>query len=201
MSLRLRKRWKQDERPRTTEDIASAAASNAWRTACNGVLNLENADFETRTQEQRLQLIQEFAIFLLHLTDRRLGERLSQEERGRLITAMALRLAAILEENVAELRAGPDRIPGPVDGVREAFVNRINRRSDEYAECRYDIDEGPGFSLWRAFAVHVSEALGPHNRQWAIDQVMATEGPEAVEAFVPALESLLPSAAGAGADP
>ncbi|MGM0553995.1 MAG: hypothetical protein ACQETK_09415 [Pseudomonadota bacterium] len=193
MSLRLRNRWKQDERPRSLEDVASAAASNAWRAACNGVLNLENEDFETRTQDQRLELIQEFVIFLLHFADRRVSERFSQDERIRFVTAMALRLAGLLEENLAELHAGPDRVPAPVEGVREAFVDKVNARSDEYAECRYSAEDGPGFSLWRAFAARVSEALGPGNRQWAIDQVMAIDGPEAVEAFAPALDSLLPA--------
>lgn len=191
MSLRLRNRWKQGDRARTLEDIATVSAANAWRVACNGVLNLENEEFETRTQYQRLDVIEEFVIFLLHLTDHQVYGKFSEDERARFVTAMALRLAGLVEENRADNRPPEDQIGRTPEDYRRAFIDKINERNAVYAECRYSPVEGPGFGLLRAFAEWVSEALGPTNRQWAIDQVVAIDGPEAVEKYTASLDALL----------
>jgi hypothetical protein len=84
MSLRLRNRWKQSGRERTTEDLASVGAANAWRAACNGVLNLENEGFETTSRAQRLDIIEEFSAFLLLIADRMVYGKFSDEERAEL---------------------------------------------------------------------------------------------------------------------
>lgn len=191
MSLRLRNRWKQGERSRTLEDVATVSAANAWRVACNGVLSLENEQFETQTQYQRLDIIEEFVIFLLHLTDHQVYGKFSEEERARFITAMALRLAGLVKENRADNRQPEGQRHLTPEDYQRAFIDKLNARISVYGECRYDPLEGPGFGLMRAFAEWVSEALGPRNREWAIDQVLTIEGPEAVEKYTASLDALL----------
>jgi len=191
MALRLRNRWKQGERSRTLEDVATVSAANAWRVACNGILTLEDEAFETRTQYQRLDVIEEFVIFLLHLTDHQVYGKFNEEDRARFITAMALRLAGLVEENRADNRAPEDQRHLTPKDYKQAFISKINERNAVYAECAYSPLEGPGFSLMRAFAEWVSEALGPKNRQWAIDQILTIEGPEAVEKYTASLDALL----------
>lgn len=182
MSLRLRHRWKH-ERGRSLEDLASVGAANAWRSACNGVLNLENEDFETTSRAQRLDIIEEFVAFLLLLADRLVYARFTGEDRARFITAMALRLAELVEENRTDAQG-----PG---GYRDAFIDKLNARTGVYAECRYSDDEGPGFSMLCCLGDRVTEVLGPKNQKWAQDQVVAIEGPDAAQAFTRALENLL----------
>lgn len=187
MSLRLRNRWKQGERERSVEDLASVGAANAWRAACNGVLNLENEGFETSSRAQRLDIIEEFAAFLLLLADRLVYGRFSDEERAEFITAMAMRLAELVDENRSDAQ-------GPGD-YRNQFIDKVNARTGVYAECRYSEDEGPGFSMLCCLGDRVTDVLGPTNRKWAQDQVVAIDGPEAAESFTRAMKGLLRSGA------
>ncbi|AHE98843.1 hypothetical protein [Thioalkalivibrio paradoxus] len=189
MSLRLRGRWKQEGRERSLEDLATAAASNAWRAACNGVLNLENEGFETASRAQRLDIIEEFVAFLVLVADRQVYDRLDDDERGRFITAMALRLSELVDENRSDAQG-----PGP---YREQFIDKLNERTGHYAECSYSEQEGPGFSMLCVLGDRVTEVLGPTNRKWAQDQVVAIDGPEAAQTFRRALKSLLGAAASA----
>ena len=191
MALRLRNRWKQGERARTLEDVATVSAANAWRVACNGVLSLENEGFETRTQYQRLDVIEEFVVFLLHLTDHQVYGKFNEEERAKFITAMALRLAGFVEENRADNKAPEDLQHLTPADFKRIFIDKLNARNAVYAECSYSPIEGPGFKLMRAFADWVSDALGPKNREWVIDQILTIEGPEAVEKYTASLDALL----------
>ncbi|TVP79499.1 hypothetical protein [Thioalkalivibrio sp.] len=186
MSLRLRSRWKQGERERSLEDLATVGAANAWRAACNGVLNLENEGFETSSRAQRIDIIEEFVAFLLLLADRLVYETLSAEDRARFITAMAMRLAELVDENRTDAQ-------GPGDH-RDRFIEKLNERTGVYAECRYSPEEGPGFTMLCCLGDRVTDVLGPTNRKWAQDQVVAIDGPEAAQGFTRALETLLDDA-------
>ncbi len=193
MSLRMRSRWKQGGRERSLEDVASAAASNAWRAACNGVLNLENEGFETSSRAQRLDIIEEFVAFLLLVADRLVYDRYSAEERERFVTAMALRLAGLVDENRTDAQGeGPHR---------ERFIDKLNERTGVYAECSFTPEEGPGFSMLCCLGDHVTGVLGPTNRKWAQDQVVAIDGPEAAQDFTRALNTLLGGRTGPRARP
>lgn len=186
MSLRLRSRWKQGERERSLEDLATVGAANAWRAACNGVLNLENEGFETSSRAQRIDIIEEFVAFLLLLADRLVYETFSAEDRARFITAMAMRLAELVDENRTDAQ-------GPGEH-RDRFIEKLNERTGVYAECSYSPEEGPGFTMLCCLGDRVTDVLGPTNRKWAQDQVVAIEGPEAAQGFTRALETLLDDA-------
>lgn len=183
MSLRLRSRWKQGERSRSLEDLATVGAANAWRAACNGVLNLENEGFETSSRAQRIDIIEEFAAFLLQLADRLVYERFSAEDRTRFITAMAIRLAELVDENRSDAQGAGD--------YRDRFIDKLNERTGVYAQCSYSEEEGPGFSMLCCLGDRVTDVLGPKNRKWAQDQVVAIDGPEAAQSFTRAFETLL----------
>ncbi|HSM28665.1 MAG TPA: hypothetical protein VK855_11255 [Thioalkalivibrio sp.] len=187
MSLRLRNRWKQSGRERTTEDLASVGAANAWRAACNGVLNLENEGFETSSRAQRLDIIEEFSAFLLLIADRMVYGKFSDEERAEFITGMAKRLAELVDENRSDAQ-------GPGD-YRTPFIDKLNERTGMYAECSYSDDEGPGFSMLCCLGDRVTDVLGPTNRKWAQDQVVAVDGPEAAQSFTRAMKGFLGGAA------
>lgn len=180
MSLRLRNRWKHGDRERSIEDLASVGAANAWRAACNGVLNLENEGFETSSRAQRLDIIEEFSAFLLLIADRMVYGKFSDDERAEFITGMAKRLAELVDENRSDAQ-GPGDYGNP-------FIDKLNERTGMYAECSYSDDEGPGFSMLCCLGDRVTDVLGPTNRKWAQDQVVAIDGPEAAQSFTRAMK-------------
>jgi hypothetical protein len=183
MSVRLRSRWTEKGRERSLEELATVAATNAWKLAGNGVLNLENEGFETNSRAQRLDLIEEFVAFFLSVTDRHVYGRLEEEDRARFVTAMALHLAGFIQENRSDVQGSGD--------YRSLFIDLINERITMYSECTYSAGEGPGFSMLCVLGDRITERLGPAQRRWAQDQVVAIEGPESAQALRTSLSQLL----------
>jgi hypothetical protein len=77
--VRIKSRWNQKERARSIQETASALGFIMWRIAQNALLSLENEGFQTDTQVQRLDVIEEFLAFLLHVVDRRVYDRMDQD--------------------------------------------------------------------------------------------------------------------------
>ena len=170
---RLKAKWNQKSRERTPEEIASAVGSNIWLLAADGCLNLENEGFETNTQSQRLDVISEFLAFALHLVDRMTYGELEEPERVRFINALGVNLASFVQDNRMDAN-------GPGD-YRGDFIHLLNERMDEYSECSYEADSGPGFSLKRIFGNHVMEVMGEKDKKWIPDYVMDAETPKVVK--------------------
>ena len=170
MRLRVKNKWQDKNKERTVEDTAGVVAFNLWKIASANVLNLENEGFQTDTQRQRLDIIAELCAFLVHVTDRWLAEKMTQEQRQRLVTAYALKLADFMQDNRADAEArGQD--------YRAPFIEQLNARMADYAEFSFDGDR-PGYALKRYLGEKVTETVGPNNRKWVSDQVMEIEAPE-----------------------
>ena len=170
---RLKAKWNQKNRERTPEQIASAVSSNIWLLAADGCLNLENEGFETNTQSQRLDVISEFLAFSLHLVDRMTYGELEEDERVRFINALGVCLANLIYDNRLDAN-------GPGEHRKE-FIKLLNDRMDEYSECDYQQDTGPGFSLRRIFGNHVMAVMGEKDKKWIPDYVMDMEAPKVVK--------------------
>ncbi len=170
---RLKAKWNQKSRERTPEQIASAVGSNIWLLAADGCLNLENEGFETNTQAQRLDVISEFLAFALHLVDRITFGELEEEERVRFINALGVSLTNFIQDN---------RVDSNGQGnYRGEFIQLLNDRMDEYSECSYEQETGPGFSLKRIFGNHVMQVMGEKDNKWIPDYVMDIETPKVVK--------------------
>ena len=170
---RLKAKWNQKNRERTPEQIASAIGSNVWLLAADGCLNLENEGFETSTHSQRLDVITEYLAFSLHLVDRMTYGELDENERTRFINALGVCLANLVQDNRVDAN-------GPGE-YRTAFVELLNQRMDDYSECRYDTETGPGFSLKRMLGNHVMEVMGKKDKKWIPDYVIDVEAPKIVK--------------------
>ena len=170
---RLKAKWNQKNRERTPEQIASAVSFNTWLLAAEGCLNLENEGFETSTQAQRLDIISEFLAFSLHLVDRMTYGELEEEERVRFINALGVSLAGLIQSNRVDA-SGPGE-------YRQAFVELLNTRMDEYSDCSYDKDSGPGFNLKRIFGNHVMNMMGAKDQKWIPDYVIDVESPKIIK--------------------
>ena len=170
---RLKAKWNQKNRERTPEQIASAVGFNIWLLAAEGCLNLENEGFETSTQSQRLDIISEFLAFSLHIVDRMTYGELEEDERIRFINALGINLAGHIQSNRVDA-TGPGE-------YRQAFIELLNLRMDEYSECSYDKDTGPGFNLKRIFGNHVMTMMGAKDQKWIPDYVIDVESPKIIK--------------------
>ena len=180
--MRVNSRWNKKDKSHTLEDVAAALAGIAWRIACNGVLELENADFQTDTQMQRLTVIAEFLAFIVHVADRLSAQRMDEETRRRFITELARRCADFMQDNVAD-------VAGPGD-YRDAFIGRLNERMSGYAEYAFT-DGSPSFGMLRDFGQQITAVMGPRYSRWISDRIIDVEAPDAVKTLKKAMRDLL----------
>ena len=168
--MRVKSRWNKKDKTHSVEEVAGALAFIVWRIASNGVLSMENADFSTETQQQRLDIIAEFLSFTIHVADRMTIEKFDTNERMRFMTELALKCAKHMEDNKRD-------IIGPGD-YRQAFVDLLNQRMADYAEFNYSEEEGPSFGMKRFFGDKVMEIFGEKDKKWVGSQVIDIEVPE-----------------------
>lgn len=183
MAIRIKSHWWNDEHDRSLAEIGSALAFIAWRIALDKAINLHCERFVYRDDEQRLRVIQEYLLFLLQIADRLAFGRLDEDARRALITHFAKKCIEHLQDNSADLL-------GPGD-YGQAFVERLNVRSDEYAAFELN-DEGPSYAFLRHLGFEIQLLMGQQEEnRWVIDQVMDKDGWEAYKNFTRAFNDLL----------
>ena len=169
MPPRLKTKWNRAGAARDYRAVAGAIGVNLWRITTECLLNLENEGFETRDDAQRLDAISEFAAFALHLLDRHAHGRLADADRAALIEATARRFGEIIGDNRAETGDAGDHL--------RRFIDLVNRRAGEYAECGYTDDAGPSFTMRRVLGEHVRDTMDEKHRRWIPDFVIDAEAP------------------------
>lgn len=184
---RLRARWNQSGRQRSYEDVASVLSMNIWKLAGASLLNLENEGFAIHTYQQRLDIILEFVAYALHVVDRLAHLGLPEENRRQLITTLAAKLVLILDDNNADL--------GGKEKDQCYFAAAIDKRGEAYADCGFDEDSGPGFTLRRVLGEYVQEHIADtaedSSRQWLPDYVLEQEAPAVYQGICKTLDGLL----------
>jgi hypothetical protein len=168
--VRVKSRWSKKDKTHSVEEIAGALAFIIWRIATNGVLSMENADFQTETQRQRLEIIAEFLAFAIHVADRMTIERFDEEQRLRFMTELAQKCAKHMEDNKRD-------VIGPGE-YRQAFIDLLNQRMADYAEFDYSAEEGPSFGMKRFFGDKVKQCFNAEDQKWVSSQVIDIEVPE-----------------------
>ncbi|MDT8387190.1 MAG: hypothetical protein RQ736_06720 [Thiogranum sp.] len=167
--MRIRSKWNARSKARSLEEVAGALAFIEWRIAGQTLLNLENEGFQTDTQGQRLDVLQELCAFLIHVTDRMTHESMDEEERQRFIVALALKTADHYHDNRIDTEGDQD--------FRRAFIDTLNLRMADYAEFRF-VDGEPGYSSRRYLGERITNTMGERDRKWISSQVMDIEIPE-----------------------
>ncbi len=150
--------------------MANAVAAAIWKLSSQVVLNLENENFETTTQAQRLDVMDELAIFLVHLADRRIYDQTSSDSRGRFVSALAKDMARMLEDSRIDMQ-------GPAD-YKTPFIDKTNLRAAEYSGYKYSLRDGASFAMHRALGTHVMESMGVRDSKWIPDYIIGREAPE-----------------------
>ena len=180
--VRIRSRWNAKGKARSLEENAGALAFIEWRIVGATLLNLENEGFQTDTQAQRLDVLEELCAFLIHVTDRLVHGQMSDEERQRFIVALALKTADTDHDNRVDAE-------GRGKDFRQPFIDKLNLRMAEYAEFRFDNAE-PGYAFKRYLGECVTNSMGPKDRKWISDQVMEIEIPEMLKTLKKGLKDL-----------
>ena len=168
--MRVKSRWSKKDKTHSVEEIAGALAFIVWRIAAKAVLSMENAEFATETQRQRLDIIAEFLAFAIHIADRMTIEKFDANERDRFMTELATKSAKHMEDNKRD-------IIGPGE-YRQEFISLLNQRMDDYAQFGYSDTDGPSFGMKRFFADQVKKLFGDEDLKWVSSQVIDVEVPE-----------------------
>lgn len=175
MRLRINTKWHNKERQVSIEERANTMAFIAWKIAAGFVLDMENENFQTDTQAQRLDIIKEALAFMVSVTDRLVASQLSQEERQELITKMALKTAKTLQENAEDL-IGRDQ------DYQQPYIELMNDRLNAYAHCGWnDEKDEPGFQYRRDFGDWVAAVMGEKDNKWITQHVIEIAVPDIME--------------------
>ena len=178
MAVRLKTRWHRSKRSdrnregssreKTQANLCSVVAINIWKLAKETFTRMEKENFRFREDTQAIDVIAEFCIFMLHITDRMIYGEVPEEDRAALINGIAKEIATTIDTNQLELL-------GPGD-YRAEFIERLNDRLANYAECGFD-DDGPAYDFLRYLAKNVSDIMSISDDKWVLEQVMDIEAP------------------------
>jgi hypothetical protein len=172
------------EGQRSAATLASVVVMLAWKLAVDAIKRMRKADYDIDVGRPYFDFVCEFLIFMAMAADRIAYLHLDPEKRADFTTALARRMAEVVEENNYMLMGSVE--PG---ACRRHFIDRFNQRSGEYAEFDYG-QNGPDFGFKRLFAASIGEGLPEKDRLWVVDQVMDIEVPEALKALDKTLAGL-----------
>lgn len=185
--IRIKSQWFQSASAKTPRQTASVMAATVWRVAQNTLKQMRTAQFDIEIGPQYFAFTREVLVFLTQVLDRMAYQRMGAAGRAEFITALVRRVAELLQENEDTLLGPP---PAGQPSHFDKFIDLFNELADHYADFGYDAD-GPDFAFVR-YLGHRIEALMPEkDRRWVIDQIMATEMPEAVEMLQRAMQGAL----------
>lgn len=183
MAVRIRSRF-HTEGQRSAATLASVVCVLAWKLAVDAIKRMRAADYDIDIGRPYFDFVCEFMIFLAMAADRIAYMKLDPEKRIEFTSALAKRMAEMVEGNNAMLLGMAE--PG---SCQKHFIELFNRRSAEYAEFDYG-PEGPDFGFKRLFSACLGEGLPVKDRLWVVDQVMDIEVPEALKALDKTLAGL-----------
>ena len=166
-------------------ELASVIAMLGWKLSQDAIRNMRAAQFDIDIGRQYFDFVCEYLAFMLHAADRIAYRALAAGKRTEFTTALALKLAEVVEDNRDMLIDEPE--PGR---CRRHFIDLANLRGADYADFAYDEKEGPDFGFRRFFGSRLLEIVPEKDHAWVIDQVMEIETPAAVEALERTLEGL-----------
>lgn len=183
MALRIKSSWHDSKRvhkgrrnrskEKTIEDRASVVAYNIWKVALHIYRDMDEEKFKFQTENQIIGFLTEWIAFLIAIVDRLVYGQITEQDRVTLINDAATHLARNMNENIAEMTAGPD-------DYSKAFKQALNQRLPEYAECSYENGE-PGFTFKKLLGHKVANALAGAENKWVEEYIVDVEIPEAIK--------------------
>jgi hypothetical protein len=171
---RVKTTWFKKEGERPAEEIATALATTIWRMADRAIDNLSKANFDIITPQRGFKIIGELTAFAVHYVDRLIFPRMNDAKRGDLVSALGVRLAEIMEDNILDFTDG---VKDPDYDYQQGYIDMLNERMVEYAH--YDFpDDRPSFPALRFLSLRIREDMDKSDQTWIQDQIMDIEMPE-----------------------
>ncbi len=181
--MRIRDKWRAKDRGRSLEDNATALAYGVWQIALSAAKNLHAEDFEYDSDEQRIAVIAEYLIFLVHVADRLAYDKMDERARRDFVVALAKQTARHYQRNVEEVMGRGDH--------RSGYIERLNARVLEYAETPF-LDGEPGYECRRCLGGQIQDVMGmTQTNRWVMQQVIDLDAPESVRHLKTAMDNLL----------
>ena len=185
--MRIRDRWPARDNSVSTEENAGALAYVCWQVALDGTKQLHAQKFDYRDDAQRVAVISEYLVFLIHICDRICATQLQPDEREIFVIKLTRVCAGHLHRNAEE-------ILGPGD-YTDAFIDTFNARSKDFSQCKY-VNGRPGYSLLRAFGAQIQQLMGnSQTNRWVMDQVTEISAQNAVDQVQKSIRNILGSSA------
>lgn len=181
--VRVKKRWNQQSAPRTLAQMANAIGSTIWKLAADVVLNLENENFETTTQAQRVDLLEEVACYLVHYCDRWMYSRVNQEQRSEFIGCLVADLARLLEDSRIDVQGAGE--------YRASFIDKLNERTADYAGFSFSEEDGCSFAMRCRLGERIQLCMGARDNRWIPDYIVGREAPQVETALRRSLTGLV----------
>ncbi|MBI5912459.1 MAG: hypothetical protein HY848_21220 [Betaproteobacteria bacterium] len=185
MAIRIRSHFHREGRERSAAELASVIAMLGWKLSQDAIRRMRAARFDIDIGRQYFDFVCEYLAFMLHAADRVAYRALDAGKRSEFTTALALKLAEVVEDNRDMLVAEPE--PGR---CRRHFIALANLRGADYADFAYEEKEGPDFGFRRFFGSRLLDIVPQKDHAWVIDQIMEIEAPEAVKALERTLAGL-----------
>ncbi|MBI5331101.1 MAG: hypothetical protein HZB71_10870 [Betaproteobacteria bacterium] len=186
--VRIRTTWFKKEGERPAEETASVLASTLWRLADKAVDNLSRADYDIVTPQRGFRILGELTCFLAHYVDRLLYGRVSDAARAEMVTATALQLAGIMEENILDFTGGQK---DPEYDYKQGYIDLINTRSTDYSEFEFPPDKA-SYQALRFLSLQIRDVMEDSDKSWIQDQLMDIEIPEMMGATKKAMDGFFP---------
>ena len=185
--MRIRDRWPAREHSVSIEENAGALAYVCWQVALDGTKQLHAQEFNYHDDAQRVAVISEYLVFLIHICDRISSTRLQPGDREHFIIELTQSCAGHLNRNAEEV-LGPGN-------YTESFIDTFNVRSKDFSQCKYGKD-GPGYSLLRTFGAQIQQLMGyDQTNRWVMDQITEIDARNAVDQVQKSIRNILGSSA------
>ncbi|HCK75535.1 MAG TPA: hypothetical protein DHW07_00140, partial [Gammaproteobacteria bacterium] len=160
MKTRIRDRWRNPGQPESAEKNGQALGYVCWQLALTAARNLHVENFIYQDDVQRVAVIREYLVFLVHAADRLAFDSLAEHDRATFVAALAHACAGQFHRNAAEVLGSGD--------YRVQFIDTLNRRNGHYGACSFS-DGVPGYALLRAFSDHIQEVMGSNQtNRWVM---------------------------------
>lgn len=186
-NIRIKSQWFRDGPAKTPQQNASAIAFITWRVTQNMLKQMRSASFDIEIGAQYFAFTCEVLVFLIQVIDRLASERMDAPLRSEFMTALVLRVAEILQENEDRLMGSP---PVGQASHYDRFVDLFNELADHYADFGFDAN-GPDFAFVRYLGHRIEALMAQKDQRWVVDQVMASEVPDALDMIKRGLQGVL----------
>lgn len=182
-AMRIKSHWFKPGGGQSPAERAGAMAFIVFRVSNQMVKRMRSADFDVDAGAPYIAVLAEALVFLVAVVDRMAHAQFSAVDREAFTVALGTNVARHLAENQRDL-LGPE--PQGSERYEDRFIDRLNEGMQHYAEfgadphAPQDGNFHPDFAFVRYLGARLEAHLPPKDRRWIIDQIMASEAPEAL---------------------